>query len=347
MPVRSFPLLWLLLCARPLLADQVVLVNGDILTGSVVKKDSGKLTVKTEFLGEVTMPWTAVKSLRSDEPLTVELPGGEHVSGKVTTAEKMLVVATMPERTVPLATVTTIRNPSEEYNWQRLQHPGLTDLWAGFFDTGLALARGNARTDTLTDSFTATRITRNDKITVSFNQIFGTARFNNVTSAIANAFRGGWTYNRQIAPKLFLSTMNDYEHDQFQSLNLRFVAGGGLGLNAIKSDRTSLDLLVGPDYERENFKFGLERDSGEVNFGDDLLHKVSAVTNIMQSFRLFSNLSHTGEYRMNFDVAAVTALNKWLGWHVTASDRFLSNPVFGRQRNDVLISTGLRVTFAR
>jgi hypothetical protein len=36
-----------------------------------------------------------------------------------------------------------------------------------------------------------------------------------------------------------------------------------------------------------------------------------------------------------------------LGLHVTASDRFLSNPVQGRQRNDLLISTGFRLTFAK
>jgi hypothetical protein len=335
------------LCASPMLGDQVVLVNGDTLTGAIVKKDGGKLTVKTEFLGEVTMPWTAVRSVRSDGALTVELPNGDRVSGSLTTAEDSLVVAATPVMQTPLRTVKDIRNPSEQHNWERLQHPGLLELWTGFFDTGLALARGNARTDTLTDSFAATRITRHDKITLSFNQIYGTARVNNVTSAIASAVRGGWSYNRDITPRLFVSTLNDYEHDRFQNLDLRFVAGGGLGLNTIKSDKTNLSFLLGGDYERENFMEGLERDSGEANFGDDLLHKFSGVTSVTQSFRFFSNLSHTGEYRLNFDLSAVTALKKWLGWHVTASDRFLSNPVFGRQRNDVLISTGLRVNFAR
>jgi len=41
------------LCACTLLsADQVVLKNGDTITGSIVKKDGGKLTLKSEFLGE-------------------------------------------------------------------------------------------------------------------------------------------------------------------------------------------------------------------------------------------------------------------------------------------------------
>ena len=92
---------------------------------------------------------------------------------------------------------------------------------------------------------------------------------------------------------------------------------------------------------------GLERDSAEANFGNDLLYKFSSVTSLTQSFRYFANLSHTGEYRMNGDLGAVTVLRKWLAWHVTASNRFLSNPVFGRQRNDLLLSTGLRISFAR
>ena len=70
-------------------------------------------------------------------------------------------------------------------------------------------------------------------------------------------------------------------------------------------------------------------------------------TSLTQSFRIFPNLSRTGEYRVNFDLGTVTTIKKWLGWQVTVSDRFLSNPVQGRQRNDLLLSTGFRVSFAR
>jgi Protein of unknown function, DUF481 len=329
-------------------ADQVVLKNGDTITGAIVKKDGGKLTIRSEFLGEVSMPWAAVRSIRSDQPLTVHLPNGQRVAGKISTAGETLEIATPAGvRPIPLISVGDMRNPAEEHNWERLQHPGLLELWTGFVDTGLALARGNARTDTLTTTLNATRVTRNDKITLTFNQIYGTARIDNLDSTTASALRGNWTYNRDLSPRFFVSTLNAYEHDRFQDLDLRFVAGAGLGFNAIKNGKTNLAFTGGGDYERENFMGAPNRNSGEVNFGDAFLHKFSAATNVTQSFTFFSNLSVPGEYRMNFDVSAVTALNRWLGWHVTGSDLFLSNPVFGRQRNDLLISTGLRVTFAR
>src|SRR5215470_7190786 len=100
----------LLFFAPVLSADQVVLKNGDTITGSIIKKDGAKLTLKSEFLGEVTMPWTAVKSIRSDETLTVVLPGGEAVAGKVSTSgETLEVAAPSGQKTAPLADVQAVR----------------------------------------------------------------------------------------------------------------------------------------------------------------------------------------------------------------------------------------------
>ena len=330
-----------------LFADQVVLKNGYIITGAIIKKDGDKLTLKSEVLGEVTMPWAAVKSVRSDESLTVVLRG-ESVNGKISSSGDNLQVATgAATRTAPLADVSALRNPAEQHNWERLQHPGWLELWTGNFDLGLALARGNARTDTLTNAFNATRATRQDKVILYFNQIYGTARINNVNNTIASAVRGGWSYHRDVTPRLFVGTLNDWEHDRFQSLDLRFVVGGGMGWNAATTDRAALSFQAGADYERENFIDNLSRNSAELNFGDDLQYKLSGATTLTQAFRLFANLTDAGAYRMNFDLSGVTTLKKWLGWHLTASDRFLSNPVLGRQRNDLLLSTGFRVSFAR
>jgi len=338
-------ILLLSLCAGTLLsADQVVLKNGDTITGSIVKKDGAKLTLKSEFLGEVAIPWTAIKSLKSDQDLVVVLPGGETVKGKISTNGDNLEVAA---KSAPLAGVTAVRNDAEQHAWERLQHPSLLELWNGAYDLGLALTRGNARTLSLTNSFAASRVTTHDKLAFHFNQIYASSLANNVNSATASAIRGGWAYNRDLNPKIFVTANNDYEHDRFQSLNLRAVFGGGFGWNAVKTARATLSVQAGGDYERESFMQNLSRNSAEINFGDDFVYKFSAATSLTQSFHMFPNLSDTGQYRMNFDLTAVTLLKKWLGWHVSFSDRYLSDPVEGRLRNDVLLSTGFRLSFAK
>jgi putative salt-induced outer membrane protein YdiY len=333
-----------MLCgSATLFADQVVLKNGDTLTGSVIQKDGAKLTLKSELLGEVSIPWAAVKSLRSDGELVVVLPGGESVKGKISTNGDNLEVAA---KSAPLAGISAIRDGAEQKKWEKLQHPGLGELWAGEFDLGLALARGNARAETLTNDFSAARVTRHDKIQLHFHEIYGTALANGVSSTIASAVRGGWAYSRDITPRLFATTLNEYEHDRFQSLDLRAVFGGGLGWNAFKKEKGTLSFQAGGDYEHESFTT-LKRGSAEVNLGDDLLWKISGSTSVTQAFRLYPNLSDTGQYRMNFDIAGVTAIKKWLGWHLTFSDRFVSDPLAGRLRNDVMLSTGLRVSFTK
>jgi hypothetical protein len=50
---------------------------------------------------------------------------------------------------------------------------------------------------------------------------------------------------------------------------------------------------------------------------------------------------------MNFDIGANTRLLEWLTWNVALSDRYLSNPVRGRNKNDLLYTTGIGVTFSR
>ena len=130
----------LCLSLAPLLsADQVVLKNGDIITGTMVKKDGAKLTIKSEFLGEVSMPWTAVKSLKSDQDLTVVMPGGEAVLGKVNTAgDKLEVAATGGTKSAPLAEVSAMRNAAEQHAFDRLAAP----LPAGTLDRNLRYGAG-------------------------------------------------------------------------------------------------------------------------------------------------------------------------------------------------------------
>jgi Protein of unknown function, DUF481 len=330
-----------------LYADQVTLTNGDTVTGAIVKKDGDKLTIKSEFLGEVTIPWTAVKSIKSEKPLFVALANGTEIKGALTPQGEAIQIAAANPQTTPLKDVSAIRDEAEERKYERLRKPGWLELWVGYFDLGLSLTRGNARTNTLATSFSSARVTRTDKTTLYFNDISSSAKLNGIVAKTADAARGGIAYDHNLKSRMFVHLLNDYEYDQFQNLDLRFVAGGGLGFHARKTEHMLLDLSAGADYDRDKFGNHVTRSSAEVNWGDDLAYKIAGRTSFTQSFRMFNNVTRGGEYRVNFDAGSATTLRKWLSWQVTASDRLLSNPLPGRQRNDLLLTTGLRVNFAR
>ena len=86
---------FVLLAFPALAADQVVLTNGDTITGAIVKKEGATLTIKSEFLGVVTMPWSAVKSVHSDTELNVVLPAGQTAKGKLSTTGDQLQIASL------------------------------------------------------------------------------------------------------------------------------------------------------------------------------------------------------------------------------------------------------------
>src|SRR5206468_4198368 len=81
-------------CTALALADQVILQNGDRLSGTIVKSDDKSLSMKTEFAGDVTIDWSAVQQITSAAPLHINLNDGRTLAGSVTTENGMLEVST-------------------------------------------------------------------------------------------------------------------------------------------------------------------------------------------------------------------------------------------------------------
>jgi putative salt-induced outer membrane protein len=75
------------------------------------------------------------------------------------------------------------------------------------------------------------------------------------------------------------------------------------------------------------------------------MHKFLATSTFNEALFVYPNLSSTGDYRNTFSLGLATKLTKVLSWQTTFNDYYLSNPVPGKKANDLLLSTGLRVTF--
>jgi Protein of unknown function, DUF481 len=141
------------------------------------------------------------------------------------------------------------------------------------------------------------------------------------------------------------------------------VLGGGLGYHVIKSKNTQFDVFGGASFDQEYFSSyttanpapppalilvgSQSRHSAEIVAGESLSTKLGSRTTVSEQLTFFPNVSSTGDYRVTFDANAVTKINSWLGWQVTFSDRYISNPPLGLKGNDLLLSTGFRLTFGK
>lgn len=334
-------------------ADQVTLKNGDRITGTILKSDTKTLQLKTEYAGTLTLQWDAVSGISAPGPLNLVLSDGQTVIGAVDTVEGKFNVRTQTAGVVSTAkdAVQAIRNEDEQKAYQaEIDHyrsPRLVDLWTGFLDLGYAANRGNSSTDTFTLSTSANRATTRDKIEVHYTSIFAASDVTGSRATTANSKRGGVAYNLNLNKRAFVFGLVDLELDQFQSLDLRFSPAGGAGYHAIATMPTQLDFRFGAAANREFFSTGLNRTSAEILLGQQFAHKFSERMSVQEQLTFFPNVSDTGNYRLNFDTSAITAVRRWFSWQFTVSDRFLSDPVPGRKKNDVLFSTGVRLNFAK
>jgi len=368
--MRRMPLLTILslsLLCLPAFADQVSLKNGDRLSGSIVKSDDDAKTllIKTDLAGEVTIKWDAVTAIVSSQPLHITLSDGRVMAGTVTTADGNLEIATANAGTVSAAhdSIKSIRNDEQQAEADRLQHPRLFDYWSGIFDLGLSLTEGNSSTSALTIAGKASRIVPKNKLTLYYTQVY--AKDNNQTPSLttANAIHGGVRDEFNLKPKIYVFAFTDFDEDGLQHLDLRNVLGGGLGWHFIKTKNTEFDVFGGASFNQEYFSSYVlansapppllllepssTRHSAEIVAGESLSTKLGPRTVVSEQLSLFPNLSSTGDYRMTFDVNATTKIKNWLGWQVTVSDHYISDPPFGLKGNDFLLSTGLRLTFGK
>jgi putative salt-induced outer membrane protein YdiY len=342
-------------------ADQIILKNGDHLTGTVVKSDGKTLVLHTEFAGDVTVQFAAITQITTDKPLHVALKNGQTVVGPITTADGKLEVS--PKTGAPVETpadsVVAIRNDADQVAYEKALHPGLLEGWNGAANVGFSLTRGNSQTENLSLAFNAARATKDDKLSLYTNAVYGTNQ-RATPSTTANTESGGIRYDRNINLRMFGFVAADFSSNALQDLNLRSVGSVGFGYHAIKSDKTTLDFLAGGNFTDENYTVTVTNTTvtppttstsklihnfGALTLGEELTHKLGKSTVLTEKLYFYPDLTQTGEYRGTFDLGLVTKISKWLGWQNHFSDIYVSNPPEGTKQNDVVLTTGLNFSF--
>ena len=334
-------------------ADTVLMKNGDRLTGSIDHSDGKQLTLKTDYAGEINLQMSAVKQIVSESPVVVTTKDKKTVTGKLTMEGTNLDLATSNAGAVqvPLGDVTMVRSEAAQAAYEHSLHPGFIENWNGAAAIGFSLARGNSNTTNLSIGFNGARTTLDDKITTYATSIYASNNTPGSSGGVtADDIRGGARYDRNIGSLAFAFGSVDYEYNQLQDLNLRSIYSAGFGYHAVKQPRMTLDLLLGGNYTRESFSANastgaIQRNIGGVTAGEVFMRQFGKITTLNEQFYFYPDLTNTGQYRFAFDMGLATKINKWLGWQTTASDRFLSDPIPGTLRNDIILTTGLNFSF--
>jgi putative salt-induced outer membrane protein YdiY len=317
--------------------------NGDRLTGDVQRLETGRLLVKTEYAGVVSLDWKQVESVTSAARFQVEFDSGMNLLGVLQRSNGAVrVIAGM--RAVSLSPATVV-------SMQRQEGEGASGFLGGLegsAEIGYSLARGNSSLSQSSLNVEARHRTDRYKAQLTLASLFARQTGAETTSRHAANLR--WDYF--MSPRSFAFTLTGFERDDRQLLNLRSNVGGGFGWRILRSERTDLSLLGGFNYVNENFRrseaaeqAGQYGSTGEGLVGLDLEKAGLGRVQFSSKLSLHPSLIEQGRYRVSFDAGMRVPVVSRFTWGVRLFDRFDSRPPQEVRQNDYGVISSIGVSF--
>ena len=273
-------------------ADEVVLANGDRLTGTITEIRDNILTLETTYSDPVKLKLEAVQQMSSKEPVEIHLVNGEILKGKVTaTGSREVAVEAGPGREALVVTLDSVA---------ALNPPPVK--WKGNVTLGGNLQDGN--TDTMNFSAGALAVRRTDKDRFLLNFLYNNSEENGERTA-ENTY-GQLKYDYYLNPVWYLYLNVDMLLDKFKDINMRTSVGPGVGYQVWDEDDKALAFEAGVSYTSEDRDEGEDTDWISARLGVNFLYRLFARVIFVDQFVLYPNLDDTGEYTLRNEAAFVT-----------------------------------------
>jgi putative salt-induced outer membrane protein YdiY len=308
-------------------ADVVTLKNGDRVTGTLVTIKGGTLQLKSDIMGNVSIPVAKVATYSVAKPVAVITKGKEPVQGalELSPSGDWQVKANGQTQTLKAADVDTIM-PADEYQKLVVVVPKPWQAWKGNTSLGETIQQGNQKTNTF-----ATTI----------NMVHERPAAPIFKSHLRTNFRQDYLFS----PRDFVFGMAQFDHISTEGLYLRQTYGGGFGAGVIQNSQTTFILTGGLTLQHQKFLAGSWDQSAYGLAGEKLGERLGKRARLDQSLNFYPNFSQGGQYRFDTTTVLSIKINNRLTFNSSAIDLFLSNPPAGNQRNNITLSTGIGYTF--
>ena len=233
-----------LLLGAPLVgrADEIVLTNGDRITGSVRSLTDSKLVVNTEYAGDIKIDLSKIASVQTDAEMTLVLQDDGRLYGKLTGDGKRLQIDS--ETAAPQIVE---RDRIAELHRGRVTG----EEWSTSGRVTLGASDSEGNTNVRRANLDAELITRNyrNRITLGGRGNYATDEDRETES---NALVYG-KYDRFLSRKWYVYASTSFENDKFRDIYLRSTVGVGTGYQIYESKLTNLQVEAGLEYVNTNY----------------------------------------------------------------------------------------------
>ncbi|HEY6271228.1 MAG TPA: DUF481 domain-containing protein [Terriglobales bacterium] len=347
-------------CADAAWADVVTLKNGDRVTGAFVTVKGGNLDLKSDILGELTIPMAKVASFSAEKPAAVVVKGKSPVEGQLQLEPSgdWQLTSKGQSQTIAAAGVDVIM-PSADYH-SLVEHTAKPwQDWHGGLSLGYSLQRGDQDTSSLATTVNVTRerpatpifephwrtVYSLTTLTSKASETTTTSTGTSTSTVNSNTISTNLRQDYLFTPNNFVFGFAQLDHVASQGLYLRQTYGGGYGRDLINTSRTLLSLLGGINYVHEKFFDGNQDSSAQALAGEKLGIQFTKRIRFDQDLNFYPNLTNTGQYRFDGAATFSAKLNNKFSLNTGVIDLYTSNPSSGSQKNNVAFTTGLGYTF--
>ena len=357
--------------------DVVIFLNGDRLTGKLLRAEGGHVVFASKMAGEINIPIDNIQQLRSGALFallrkdTVPTQNYEF-EGSVRIEDKKVYVAE-PNGTnfVEADSDVAYLIPKQDFDQQMSKKAGFTTGWTGALTGGAALVRSTDTSTTLTAGLHLARtiptvawMPPRDRTTFNIVETYGkntspgaipqtTPPTPSVTT-LSSIFHSDAERDEYLSPRFYALGDLSFDHNYAQGLQLQQVYGGGIGWTPVKNAKQQLDLKVDLHYETQKFitnpvngavvatvpSMNLIGSTIFEGYRRNLPHKLlfTQTANILPAF------NQTSAYSVNVNAALALPVFKRLSANISTTDNFLNDPSPGYNKNSFQFTTG--VTYA-
>lgn len=225
------------------MADEVILCNGDRVSGELKGVRKGRLTLDTSYAGTLSVEWKAVCGLDATRPMVVITASGQECHLDSLKGKEAVLEGACPAKNqggVPFKDVTVIREP------------GPSKKTNGRINLGLSRQEGNSDSTTLNlDAFL--EIDRRPG-RYSLGAELDQTRTEGSYSVNRASFSA--QYDRFLTDGIFGYVNTGFKKDELADLGLRSSLGAGGGWQAMDEEWASLSLEAGVAYVVEDYTKG-------------------------------------------------------------------------------------------
>ena len=231
--------------AAHVLADELVLANGDRLTGKVVRKETDALVFSTAYAGDLNIRWADIRRITTEQPLSVYLTDGNKLIGTLRSDEDGSFILTsgdtLTSAPIPIEKLQFI-NPSAEVSGEGVKI-------TGHINAGLSSTSGNTETKKYYLDTEGIARTRDNRFTLGARA----AHTEDHALETESNWIGYLKYDHFITKKWYGYANGDFENDKFKDIRLRSTLGLGSGYQFFESPTTNLSLEGGLTYVNTDF----------------------------------------------------------------------------------------------